>query len=62
MEQKRREGLLVPVSCVDEAEGRDREQVGEEAIGGKRQIGTPNRDMAQRCDDFFAVEPNISDA
>ena len=28
-------GHLVPVSGVDEAEGRDREQVGEEAIGEK---------------------------
>ena len=27
-------GLLVPAKGVDEAEGRDREQVGEEAIGG----------------------------
>ena len=35
MEQRRRGRLLVPVSGVDEAEGRDREQAGEEAIGGK---------------------------
>ena len=28
-------GLLVPAKGVDEAEGRDREQVGEEAIMGK---------------------------
>ena len=41
-------GLLVPVSGVDEAEGRDRDQVGEEAIGGKRLTGTSNTDMTQR--------------
>ena len=39
---------MVPVSGVDEAEGRGREQVGEEAIGGKRLTGTDNRDMTQR--------------
>ena len=62
-------GLLVPTSGVDEAEGRDREQVGEEAVGGKRLTGTPNRDMTQRWDDLcantlirLALEPNISDA
>ena len=40
--------LLVPASGVDEGEGRDREQVGEEAIGRKRPTGTPNSDMTQR--------------
>ena len=39
------EGLLVPVGCVDEAEGRDREQVRDEGIRGKRVTGTPNKDM-----------------
>ena len=38
-------GLLVPVSSVDEAEGRDREQVCAEAIGGKRVTEAPNIDM-----------------
>ena len=40
--------LLVPVSGVDEAEGCDREQVGDEAVRGKRPTGTPNRDMMKR--------------
>ena len=40
--------LLVPVSGVDEAEGRVREQVGEEKIAGNGRDGTPRRDMTQR--------------
>ena len=42
------EDLLVPVSGVDEAEGRVREQVGEEKIAVNRGDGTPKRDMTQR--------------
>ena len=38
-------GLLIPVSGVDDAEGRDREQVGEEKIGERPQHGTFKRDM-----------------
>ena len=45
-------GLLVPVSGVDDAEDRDREQVGEEAIKGKRLTRMPNKDM---------MEPNVSE-
>ena len=41
-------GLRVPVSGVDEAEGCDREQVGDEAIRGKRLTRTPKRDMMKR--------------
>ena len=36
------EGLLVPVSGVDEAEGRDSEQVGYEEITGNRLTRTPS--------------------
>ena len=32
-------------SAVDDAEGRVREQVGEEKIGGSERDGTPKRDM-----------------
>ena len=39
--------FLVPVSGVDEAEGRVREQVGEKKIAGNGRDGTPKRDMAQ---------------
>ena len=39
---------MVPVSGVHDDEGRDREQVGEEAIGEKRLTGTSKRDMTQR--------------
>ena len=39
-------GLLVPVSSVDEAEGCDTEQTGDEGIKGMRR--TPNRDMMKR--------------
>ena len=39
--------FLVPVSGVDDAEGRVREQVGEENIGGNERDGTPNRDMTE---------------
>ena len=42
------EGLLVPVSGVDEAEGRDREHEGDEAIRGRRLTVTPNKDMMER--------------
>ena len=38
-------GLLNPVSGVDDAEGRVREQVGEEKIGGNGRNGTSKRDM-----------------
>ena len=38
-------GLLIPVSGVDDAEGRVREQVLEEKIGGSEQHGTFKRDM-----------------
>ena len=37
--------LLIPVSGVDDAEGRVREQVGEEKIGGNGRNGTSKRDM-----------------
>ena len=37
--------LPIPVSGVDDAESRFREQVGEETTGGKRQHGTFKRDM-----------------
>ena len=37
--------LLIPVSGVDEAEGRDREQIGDEKIGGNGRNGTSKRDM-----------------
>ena len=40
--------LLVTAKGVDEAEGRDREQVGDEAIRGKRVTDTPNKDMMKR--------------
>ena len=40
--------LLVPSSGVDEAEGRVREQVGEEKIAGNGRDGTPKRDMTPR--------------
>ena len=38
-EQRRREGPLVPAKGVDDAEGRDREQVGEKETMGT--TGTP---------------------
>ena len=37
--------LLIPVSGVDDAEGRVREQVGDEKIGGNGRNGTSKRDM-----------------
>ena len=37
--------LVVPAKGVAEAEGRDREQVGEEVTMGKRLTGTPNKNM-----------------
>ena len=46
-EQRGRGFNLVP-NDVDDAEGRDREQVGDEATGGKRTKGTPNKDMTKR--------------
>ena len=62
-------GLLVPVSGVDDAEGRVREQVGELKIRGNERDGTPKRDMTQRWNNFYAnsqnrlaLEPNISHA
>ena len=39
---------VVPVSGVDEAEGRVREQIGEEKIAGNGRDGTRKRDMTQR--------------
>ena len=39
---------MVAAKDVDEAEGRDREQVGDEAIRGKRVTGTPDKDMMER--------------
>ena len=38
-------GLLVSVSGADDAEGRVREQVDEDKIGGNERDGTPKRDM-----------------
>ena len=40
--------LLVPARGVDEAEGRGRQHVGDDAIGGKRVTGTPIKDMMER--------------
>ena len=40
-------GLLIPVSGADDAEGRVREQVGEERIGGSEQHGRFRRDLAE---------------
>ena len=37
--------LLIPVSDVDDAEGRVREHVGEERIAGNGRDGTPKRDV-----------------
>ena len=37
--------LLIPVSGVDDAENRVREQIGDEEIGGNGQNGTFKRDM-----------------
>ena len=48
MEQRRKGDFWFQSAVWDEAEGRDREQVDEEAIGGKRLTDTPNRDMTQR--------------
>ena len=45
-------GLLIPVSCVKDAEVRVREQVGEERIAGNGRDGTPKIDMTQRWNDF----------
>ena len=39
---------LVLSDDVVDAEGRYREQVGDEATGGKRVKGTPNKDMTKR--------------
>ena len=39
---------LVLSNEVDDSEGRDREQVGDEATGGQRTKGTPNKDMTKR--------------
>ena len=39
---------LVRAKDADDAEGPDREQVGDEATGGKRVKGTPNKDMTKR--------------
>ena len=36
--------LLIPVSGVDDVDGRDREQVGEEKIGGNGRNGTSKRE------------------
>ena len=62
-------GLLVPASGVVGAEGRVKEQVGEEKIGGNERDGTPKRDMTQRWSDFcanrlnrLAPAPNLSHA
>ena len=38
---------LVLSNDVDDAEGRDREQAGDEATGGKRVKGTPDKDMTK---------------
>ena len=46
-------GLLVPASGVVNAEGRVKEQVGEEKIGGNERDGTPKRDMIQRWNHFL---------
>ena len=40
--------LLVTAKTVDEAEGRDREKVGDEAIRWKRVTRTPDNDMMER--------------
>ena len=62
-------GLLVPASGVVNAEGRVKEQVGEEKTGGNKRDGTPKRDMTQRWNDFcantlnrLALAPNLSHA
>ena len=39
------EVALVTAKGVDEAEGRDREQAGDEVMSGKRVTSTPNKDM-----------------
>ena len=44
-------GLLL-VTAKGVAEGRDREQVGDEAIRGKRVTGTPNKNMMERWQCF----------
>ena len=43
--------LQVTAKCVDEAEGRDKEQVGDEAIRVKRVRGTPNKAMFEENGD-----------
>ena len=62
-------GLLVPASGVVNAEGRVKEQVGEEKSGGNERDGTPKRDVTQRWSHFCAntlnrqsLEPNLSHA
>ena len=44
---RRADRLLVPAKGVDEAEGRDREQVGEETIMGRGLTSTPNKAMME---------------
>ena len=62
---KAQEGSLVPVSGVDEAEGRVREQVGEEKIARNGRNGTSHRyetEMKLFCANTLgrpALEPNI---
>ena len=60
--------LLIPVSGVDDAEGRVREQVGEEKIGGNGQNGTHPRETFSEMERFWdtrntwqslSVEPHV---
>ena len=56
--------LLIPVSGVDDAEGRVREQVGEEKIGGNGRNGTSKRDMIRygmilRHETLDNLEPHV---
>ena len=60
--------LLIPVSGVDDAEGRVREQVGEEKIGGNGQNGTHPRETWSEMERFWdtrntwqslSVEPHV---
>ena len=59
-------GLLIPVSGVDDAEGRVSEQVGEGRIAGKGRDGTPKRDMIRdemilrKHTESSSLEPNVT--
>ena len=52
-DQKHRGFIRFLSNDVDDAEGRDREQVGDEATGGKRTKGTLNKDMTKRWQWFL---------